>query len=104
MADSSSTINTLGIGRSGWRSNSVHGDGQFNHKAGADRLVFLDPDGSVMVFNDSADDGEAQPGAALLAGKRGSESALFRSLGYSIAAVGHADFERVPAGNPRRRT
>src|SRR5579864_235532 len=99
IAGSSSTISTLSIGGAGRRSRGFRGHWQLNHKASARRVVFLDTNRSVVIFNDPAHDGEAEAGAPLLRRKIWQEQPLFGFLGNTLTAVGHADLNRIAGGN-----
>jgi len=48
-------------------------DGEFQDEARTHRLVLFDANGTVVVLDDTAHNGEAQPGAALFGGEVGKE-------------------------------
>ena len=50
-----------GLGRDGLGRNR-----QFNDELGADGLVLLNSNGTVMVLNDATDDGQSETGTAFL--------------------------------------
>ena len=66
----------LAVGR---RGDGFRGQRQLHDEARADRLVFLHANGAAMVFDDAADDGQPQSGAALLGGEVRQEQFLFSS-------------------------
>src|ERR1700757_2398345 len=95
MPDSSSTIRMLCMFAGGHVGNRWRHDRQFNNKLCADWLVFLHPDGTAVVLDDAADDGEAESGAAPLRGKIGKEQLLFQFLGDAVTTVGDRDFDHL---------
>src|SRR5258707_9917681 len=62
--------------------------GQVHHEARAPRLVVLDPDHPVVLLDDAAADGEAQPAAPPLGGEVGAEKAAASAPADPGAVVG----------------
>src|ERR1700730_15952103 len=77
MPDSSSTMRMLRMLAGGGRGNNFWRDRQFHDKPGADRLILLDTNRAAMVFYDTTDDGQAQPGSPFLGGEVGQKESLF---------------------------
>jgi hypothetical protein len=53
--------------------------GQLHHEAGADRLILLDANGPVVIFNDAADDRQTESRPTFLGGEIGQEKFSFSS-------------------------
>src|SRR5262249_9552805 len=98
MADSSSTMRMLCMLAD---SGHVHGFGcerKFDYKSGTDRLIFLHANGTVVVFDDAAYNGQSESCPTFLRGKIWQEQPLLQFLCYSVAGVCHRDFDGVMAG------
>lgn len=72
---------------------------KLNDEPGADGMIFLYANGAMMIFDDAADDGQAEPGAALLGGEIRQEEFFFELAGDAVSGVGHGDLDRVAGGN-----
>src|SRR6478672_2442485 len=101
MPDSSSTIRMLCMLAGKRRGNEFRGDGQFHYEPGADGLIFLDANGSAMVFDDAADDGQSQSGSPFLGGEVRQKESLFQFLCNAVAGVRNGDLDGVAAGHQR---
>ena len=68
---------------------------KLHYKSGPDRLVLLDADRAMMLFDDAADDRQPKPGATLLRREVGEEETLLQLRGDAVTGVADADFDDV---------
>src|SRR5215831_8865583 len=93
ISRSSSTTRTLDILLLGC--GGLSRQWKLHHKFGAGGLVFFHTDGSLMVFNNTAHNGQAQTGAAFLGGEVGKEQTLLHLAVDAMAGVSHRDLNGV---------
>src|SRR5580693_976327 len=100
---SSSTMRMLCMLRGRRRRRGFKNYGEFYDKSRADGIILFHADGAVVIFDDAADDGQAEPGPALLGRKIRQEEFFLELAGYAVARVGDGDLDRVAAGHQCRR-
>src|SRR5579863_7478033 len=92
---SSSTMRILCmLGRGGGEC-GLGDDRQFYNKARPNRLVFLHPNRSMMLFDDAANDSQAKASSALSGGEVGQKEFFFQLAGHAVSGIGDGDFDRV---------
>src|SRR5579864_2475042 len=96
---SSSTMRTLGMLSGCGYGAGLRNDRQLDNEARTNRLVLFDANGSVMVFDDTAHNGQSQAGAAFLGGKVGKKQLLLQFSGYAMSAIGDRDLNGVSSGD-----
>src|ERR1017187_4214710 len=70
---------------------------KFNDETCAYGTILLYPDGAMMIFHDTAHNGQAQAGTALLGREIGQEEFFFEFAGHTVTRVGDHNFYRVAA-------
>src|SRR6267142_7006703 len=93
ISRSSSTTRTLCMG---WGLRGLHlfRQRKLDDELRAQRLVFLDADGSAMVLDDAAHDGQSEARAALFGREVRQEQFFFHLLCDAVPGVGDDDFHR----------
>src|SRR5271165_3255970 len=78
-------------------------DGKFHDKTRADGMVLFYTDGAMVIFDNPADDGQAEARAPLLGGKIRQEEFFFELASHTVAGVGNRDLDGVAARHQRGR-
>src|ERR1700683_713948 len=74
---------------------------QFHDEARSNRLVFLHANRAVMLFDDAAQNRQAESGSAFPSGEIWKKEFFFQLAGYAMAGICNGDFNSVAAGHQR---
>src|SRR4051812_39652061 len=98
MAASSSTMSTLsmrGLARGGLRF-LLRSQWNFDDEACANGEILFHADGAVMVFDDAADDGESESGAAFFGGEIWQKKFFLELGGHAVTGVSDDQLDGFP--------